>query len=135
MKIKNIKDENCRTGKLLPVLHNQTIHLASGKVIEMSMVAITGVMEARIAEINPITVIGAITGEAKTLAKIVIKDNCPERATITGVQNNVAEIGIATASATTRHLNFALNSSTNLGDKIKIPAVAKTDRAKPGSIA
>jgi hypothetical protein len=133
--IKNVKDENCKTGKALPVLHNQMIHLASGKEIVISTVATMGIIEAKIAAIKPITVMGAITGEAKTLAKILIKDNCPESATITGVQKIVAEIGIATASANTFHLNLALSCSTNLGDKINIPAVAKTERAKPGSIA
>ena len=65
----------------------------------------------------------------------MIKDNCPESATITGVQKIVAEIGMATASATTCHLIFAESTEINLGESSNMPAVAKTDNAKPGSIA
>ena len=79
--------------------------------------------------------IGPITGEAKIFAGTVISDNCPDKATITGVQNIVAEIGIAIASASQLHLTRGDNQLLNRGDKIRIPPVARAESAKPGSIA
>ena len=89
-----------------------------------------------IGEISPATkpkiVTGATAGAARTLARILISEICPEIATMTGVQNKVAESGIAITMAIGRGI-FLEKLSTSRGAKSKSPAVARTERAKPGS--
>ena len=90
---------------------------------------------AKMALINPITVIGAITGETKIFAGMVINDNCPDSITTTGVQKIVALIGIEITSVSHLVLINLLKWLSKVGEKINIPLVARTDNAKPGSIA
>ena len=89
-----------------------------------------------IGEISPATkpkiVTGATAGAARTLARILMSEICPEIATMTGVQNKVAESGIAITMAIGRGI-FLEKLSTSLGASNKSPAVARTERAKPGS--
>jgi hypothetical protein len=85
------------------------------------------------AAINPRTVMGAITGATKIFAGTVTGANCPESKTITGMQNTVALIGIASASTIQSTFKYFRSLTFIIGEKINIPAVAKTDNAKPGS--
>jgi hypothetical protein len=85
------------------------------------------------AAINPRTVMGAITGATKIFAGIVAGANWPESKTITGIQNTVALIGIASASTIQSTFIYFNSLTFIIGEKINIPAVAKTDSAKPGS--
>jgi hypothetical protein len=85
------------------------------------------------AAINPSTVIGAMTGATKILAGIVTGANWPESKTITGIQNTVALIGIVSASTIQSTFIYFKSLTFIIGEKINIPAVAKTDNAKPGS--
>jgi len=86
-----MKDENCKTGKLLPVLLSQTIQVDSGKVNVTRKEAITGAIDAKIAAINQITVIGTKTGDARTISKSVFNRKWHSRAPITEAQKNQAQ--------------------------------------------
>ena len=76
---------------------------------------------------------GAITGATKILAGIVTGANWPESKTITGMQKTVALMGIAIASTNQSTFIYFKSLTFMIGEKINIPAVAKTESAKPGS--
>ena len=75
--------------------------------------------------IKPATVMGATAAETRRLAGMETNENCPEIAMIIGVQKIVAASGIAIGSGIFR--------AVRIGTRTKIPAVAPTDNAKPGS--
>ena len=63
---------------------------------------------------------------------MLIGEICPEMATMTGVQNKVAERGIAITMASGLGI-FLEKLSMSLGASKRSPAVARTESAKPGS--
>ena len=75
------------------------------------------------AAIKPTMVMGVTAGAASKLAITLIGLMYPEIATMTGAQKTIAAIG----GANTFGLIFGARSNK--------PAVAKTDKAKPGSRA
>jgi hypothetical protein len=99
--------------------------VASGFISKSRMCDTPGNIGERIAAINPMIVIGATTGSARTFAGIETSENRPEIARIIGVHMIVAESGIAISGE-----NFSSFGANN-----KMPAVAATESAKPGSIA
>ena len=109
-----------RTGKPAPKCAINAKAAASGPIKVKRIGAVIGISAAT----KPRTVIGATNGDAARLAGILTSDNVPDIAIITGVHIIVAAIGIASGSG-----------KGNLGAIRIIPAVAPTERAKPGSIA
>ena len=87
------------------------------------------------AAIKPKIVIGPTTGTASRFAGIEMSESIPDMAMITGVQTIVAENGMASNSASRSFQPREISRSEILGATKRIPAVAATDRAKPGSIA
>ena len=94
-----------------------------------------GIIGESKAAINPIIVIGATTGATKTLAGIDTSEKRPEIARMIGVHISVAESGIAITCASFSWPYFSVSQVSILGANSKIPAVADTESAKPGSIA
>ena len=110
----------------------QAIQAASGLTQAINRCEIGCAIGAISAATNPTIVIGATAGAAATLARILISESWPEIATMTGAQNKVAASGVAMTVATGFGI-FLENFSTRCGAKINRPAVASTERAKPGS--
>ena len=73
------------------------------------------------AAINPMMVIGATAGAAKIFAMMLMGLMYPDIATITGAHKTIAAIGGA------KNFGFIFGAISNS------PAVARTERAKPGS--
>ena len=110
----------------------QAIHAASGVTARINTCDTHGMIGEISAATKPTIVIGATAGAARTFATMLSTESCPEIATMTGAQNKVAASGVAITVATAFGI-FAENFSTRGGARIKRPAVAKTDKAKPGS--
>ena len=112
----------------------QTIHCAKIVAMNNNDEDIKGINGANTAAIKPRIVIGAITGATKILAGTETIASWLEIKTITGKQKIVALNGIAIDSAN----NLLFTTPTNLldrdGESMRMPAVAKTERAKPGSL-
>ena len=106
--------------------------LAGNRISQISIVEIIGAKGENKAAMKPTIVIGATTGAASMFAMMLIGDTYPDKATTTGEQKIIAAIGGATAPA-----NFLLigNRSRIIGAKSNNPAVAKTESAKPASLA
>jgi hypothetical protein len=84
---------------------------------------------------KPTIVIGAIIGATIIFAGIDAIENSFEMIKIIGRQNIVALIGIVIASISQPCLILLEKFILRIGESINIPAVAKTERANPGSIA
>ena len=80
---------------------------------------------------SPSTVAGATAGAAAMLATTATRLTSPDKPATTGVQASCAARGTATASAAQRG-SHRPSRSRNAGARNRIPAVASTDRAKPG---
>ena len=80
-------------------------------------------------------VIGATTGPARTFAGIETSENKPEIARIIGVHIKVAASGIAMTWANFSWPNLSVSQISSFGANNRMPAVAATESAKPGSIA
>ena len=83
---------------------------------------------------SPRTVAGATAGAASRLAATATRLTCPESAATTGVQATCAASGTDTASATQRGVH-RISASRQTGASSRMPAVARTDRAKPAVTA
>ena len=94
-----------------------------------------GIIGESKAAMNPMIVIGATTGPAKTFAGIETREKRPEIARIIGVHINVAASGIAITWASFSWPNLSVSQSSSFGANNRIPAVAATESANPGSIA
>jgi hypothetical protein len=105
---------------------------ANGLTTQIKSPDTDGAMGERTPATKPIIVTGATAGAAKTLARMLIGEICPDIATMTGVQNTVAANGVAITIASARGIFFE-KFSTSMGANNKRPAVARTDNAKPGS--
>ena len=84
---------------------------------------------------KPTIVIGAINGATAIFTGIEIKESCPLIATMTGVQRIVAASGIASAALRNLGAPRSNNFSSILGARKRMPAVASTESANPGSSA
>ena len=107
-------------------------HAAKGFTAQIKSPDTHGAKGERTPAIKPIIVTGATAGAARTLARMLINEICPEMATMTGVQNKVAERGIAITMAIGLGI-FLEKLSTSFGANKRSPAVARTESAKPGS--
>ena len=92
------------------------------------------IIGVKIALRNPSTVIGAIAGATKIFDGIVANENSLDKSRITGKHGIVALTGIAIASTNHRGFNIFCNLFSTFGERNRMPAVARTDSAKPGSI-
>ncbi|CAB4367179.1 unannotated protein [freshwater metagenome] len=90
---------------------------------KMSPLEIGGDIGDMSAATKPTIVIGVTAGAARTLARTLMGLRYPEIATMTGAQKIIAAIG----GAKTFGLIFGASNRS--------PAVASTDRTKPGSRA
>lgn len=108
------------TGKLAAVQAIFVISIAGNLARNMR----NGATGGKSAATKPKIVTGATRGAANTFAKIEVIDKYPLKATMIGEQRMVAAIGSANPLG-----NF------KRGAIIKRPAVANTDKAKPGSLA
>ena len=125
-------------GNVAADLAIHTIKAANGWTAIMRSRAISGKNGTRSALIKPLIVIGAMSGATAIFTGIVTSDSCPLMATMTGVQRIVAESG--TDSAVMRDAgmwppDFSSQYLSIIGAMKRIPAVARTESAKPGSSA
>jgi hypothetical protein len=104
-------------------LHDATnaIHDAKGLIKRMRKLDTAGRNGEISAAMNPTIVMGATTGAAKIFAITDIGLMYPESATMTGAQKIIAAMGGA------RNFGFILGATKSN------PAVARTERANPGS--